>query len=455
MKKIRKKISIYIFIIGILTILTGIFIHTNQKTITYKIQGDYPKNYKIPQSETHLAGTTIKINSLKKGKVIKGYRFLGWEYNHKQIQNEQLKMPRKDIQLIGSFEKQKYQVSYAFQGEIIPQNANDLLPKEKSYTVEDTVQTNEKLVSYGYHFLGWSEEETFKMPDHDIKIYGQWVKENGTFPLEIYQTIEQMQNNYQKGEEVKIKITVENKNEFPVYDVMIKLNDSGVIFTEEQNKIKENIMKIPKMNAKEKLELKAEYKVNSNERKKITSTVTIADAKADNDYYLDRQNNYEATTNFITGKVSLKIINQEEEKQIKNALFGLYQDSNCEQLIAKGSTFENLEPEKTYYLKEIQPPEDYTIYKDIIAVHVNENGKIQMRKQINDGSIKYRSLEEDKSSQTKQKDGLTTLTINRTEIAIIPGIKGENNTSYIIVGLIIMISSIGSYVYYITRRREI
>ncbi len=74
-------------------------------TVEYKIDGDMPKGFILPEAGSYFKGSKVKINSLKAGDVVDGYRFLGWTTEDVVIVGDTFDMPEKEVVFVGSFEK--------------------------------------------------------------------------------------------------------------------------------------------------------------------------------------------------------------------------------------------------------------------------------------------------------------------------------------------------------------
>ncbi len=154
----------------------------------------------------------------------------------------------------------------------------------------------------------------------------------------------------------------------------------------------------------------------------------------------------------IYKKVNLTVINSDSNEKIGNSIFGLYKDQECKNVVALGTKFKELEPNHTYYLKEIKPPTNFILYKDILEVKVNSRGKIEIKKLVNsDTNIQYRDTNS-KKPLISQKANLAVITVPRSAIITFPNIQNRQSLYFRVFGLVIMISSVYFYVYYIKRK---
>lgn len=298
----------------------------------------------------------------------------------------------------------------------------------------------------------------FKRECYKVDLKKRYVENNVTnsFNLLIKQSIEKKQDYYKKGDKVLLKIEVINPELFNVNNVVLNINNSGVSFLpgegytlDENRKIKINFIK-----ARETFIVYGIYNVKSNDIKSITSEISIKTADSVNNLILAKNENIKSTLTFKVGSAILKIVNKEENNQAKNAVFGLYKDSKCQELVAAGEVFENLDVNSIYYLKEISPPDNCVIYKDILAVLVDSDGKIQLKKYIENENVQYRAINSSIESPTINKEGTAILTLSRTAINILPNLRGQSNLYYVLIGTILIIGSICSYIIYLNRKKE-
>lgn len=163
-------------------------------SVYYEITGDKPSSYVPPKDERYFPGyAPVRVDSLKKGDIVDGYRFKGWnttdvnpliEYGNDTF----FTMPDHDVNFVGEFEK-VYKVEYQFIGDVIPPKADDLLPKLEYYMPNEVVELADYPSAEGYEFLGWYDEDgslmsdTIEIIDKDVYVYGKWKisdKEDGT-----------------------------------------------------------------------------------------------------------------------------------------------------------------------------------------------------------------------------------------------------------------------------------
>ena len=162
-------------------VLKGSFTKNSTNRVIYRIDGTYPEGYNPPNEKEYSEEEIVNLDTLKVNDVINGYRFLGWESQDIDTSKDIFEMPNKDVVITGSFEKIKYDVSYRYQGNILPPNADSYLPETKKYSPNEKIIVENTPEVPGYKFLGWYKENEFIMPEHDVVVYGEWAVDNGYF----------------------------------------------------------------------------------------------------------------------------------------------------------------------------------------------------------------------------------------------------------------------------------
>jgi len=211
--------------------LKGSFTAINPHTVIYSIEGDVPDGYIVPSSKTYYEGDTVTVDSLEKGDIINGYRFLGWTSTNVTISDDgNFQMPSSDVQIVGSFEEVTYTVTYKFYDTVLPPNSASLLPETETYKPGDTVTLATVTEPDGYKFLGWYKETTFTMPEEDIVVYGEWKVQLDTFKPTITKQIINEKNYYNPGDVVYYAVTVTNNESFAISDVVVKEDNTNAEF---------------------------------------------------------------------------------------------------------------------------------------------------------------------------------------------------------------------------------
>lgn len=280
-------------------VLKGSFTKKDSHKVKYEISGDRPKDYVAPLEKEYYANSTVIVDSLKVGDIIDGYKFLGWETKDVTISaDNDFVIGDNDVTLIGKFEQIKYKVEYKFYDTVLPENSDSLLPETKEYAPGEKITITTVADVTGYEFLGWYSDDTFKMPEKDVVIYGEWKKVIGTFEPKIEIEILDKKDSYKKGDTVEFRLAVTNQNNFPIKEVIVSEKNKDIEFKENTNYKKEsaNFVTIDKIEANGVVYLYSSYVVTDNDEGKIKNEVEILGSLADNGYSLvdkDYKANYE------------------------------------------------------------------------------------------------------------------------------------------------------------------
>lgn len=334
-------------------VFTGSFTEKEEQVeqVTYTISGDVPEGYKAPRDKSYSVGSDVKLDSLKPGDVINGYRFLGWTSEDVELpsvsddESTIFTMPDHSVRFVGKFERISYKVTYQFQGSVIPPNAELLLPEEKSYYPEDKVTVEPYPEAAGYKFLGWYSSDTFDMPEEDVVIYGEWALQTGTFSPSITKEIVDKKEYYHQGDVVIFKITVNNTADFPIRDVILQEKSEGMEFVvgDGYEVLNSKFVKIDSILANSSVSVESRYMVGEDIVKEVTNTVELTGAVADNNYYLDTTKDYTASVKFNISNITLKINKTDEDgNPLTGAEFSLSQDSSLYQTVASQAVMDNI-----------------------------------------------------------------------------------------------------------------
>ncbi len=74
-------------------------------TVEYVIDGDMPNGFIPPEVGSYLKGSKVKMNGLKAGDIVNGYRFLGWHTEDVEVEGDTFDMPENKVVFVGKFEK--------------------------------------------------------------------------------------------------------------------------------------------------------------------------------------------------------------------------------------------------------------------------------------------------------------------------------------------------------------
>lgn len=274
----------------------------NQYKVTYAISGTIPDGYSLPIEKSYYEESTVTIDSLQKGDVVNGYRFMGWQTTDLTLDTEtdtEFTMPTSDVTFVGTFEEIKYKVNYAFNPGILPPNAEQYLPDVQEYKAGDSVVlSNVKSEPTGYKFLGWNKETKFTMPENDITVYGEWKQDLGSFQPTITKEVNSKKTYFRSGDVVRFKITVKNTASFPIKNVIVKeKNDTFFELGDGYTITSEHVAEVATIPANSSVDLYATYTVTPEDFGTISNQSEIKGALSDNNYQL-ADVDYTASTSF-------------------------------------------------------------------------------------------------------------------------------------------------------------
>ena len=361
-------------------VFTGSFTKDKTYEVSYRVDGDMPSSYKVPSTKEYSIDSDVSVDSLKKGDIIDGYRFLGWETDDAELvvdgESIYFTMPDRKVELVGKFEKETYTVTYQFQGSVIPDNAESLLPGVKSYAPGEEVELASNPTASGYRFLGWYSDTTFKMPSKDVVIYGEWAEQAGVFAPTITQEILNPKDRYTKGDVVQFRITVTNTASFSIKDVILE-NKYPFMSGDGYTLMNDYYVKISSIPASGSVVVYGQYIVEDDTYQKLENVVEIVGAIADNNYILDTTKNYQAKVEFKTGNFIIKINKiDKNNNSLTGAEFAIYTDKDLTNQLATGLVFENLNNNQTYYLKELKAPDGYVLSNHVSEISISKEGDV-------------------------------------------------------------------------------
>ncbi len=290
--------------------LVGSFVELKDYTVSYKIDGEVPPGYEVPNIKSYSVGDIVSVDKTESGFVYNGYRFKGWTIDGIDISREKtFIMPENNVTIIGKFEKIKYKVSYQFTSEIKPDNADNLLPATEEYGKGENVKLKKVADVPGYKFLGWYSENEFKMPEHDVVINGEWKKLNGLFSPNI--NIEEVNSriSYKPGNVINYHITITNNESYAIRDVYVKKDGKMQIIKGDAYSLKtDNIILISNIEPLSSIVINGSYKVESNDSGILKNDVEVISALADNDYLFNETSISKDSVESVISS-SLKICN--------------------------------------------------------------------------------------------------------------------------------------------------
>ncbi len=217
---------------------TGKFTRKATRNVIYELSSsDNPSEYILPGNngvKEYYVNSTVSVDSLKAGDVINGYKFSGWTTTDVIVDDGSFVMPNREVIFTGSFEKIKYNVSYAFQGTILPPNSDNYVPATQKYAPGDIVNLPSVSDVEGYEFAGWIAEDNFVMPDRDIVIYGEWVSRPNYFEPKLSYDFDDRCSDFEKfngtcylfpNERRNVTFIIENDSTIDMKNVLVKIDD--------------------------------------------------------------------------------------------------------------------------------------------------------------------------------------------------------------------------------------
>ena len=409
-------------------VIKGRFSKKKTYDVEYTIEGNAPKGYTLPDTSAYGEGDQVVVDDLKEGDIIDGYIFKGWQVEEGEVELEKGKdntfftMPKKKVILKGTFEQIKYTVTYQYQG-TVPEGADALLPPAEKYVPGAEVEVKKDPVLAGYTFSGWYQTSPFEMPNNDVVIYGEWSKQLGKFQPSITKQIDNEKSSYQQGEKVNFTITVTNTAEYAITDVLLEETLEGSKFVNGDNYevLNDQYVRIARIEASGSVQVKEEYTAGSETAKKYENVVVLASATGENGDLLDDSKEYKAIGEFVVANIALEIHKTDEKKEpLEGSEFTLYKDEGLKESMGTGLSFRNLEPDKTYYLKETKVPTGYVILSKPLTVKIAEDGTIAI-----DGY------------EVKNDSGKAEVDIINEKISLLPNTGGRGVVSYVILGTIL------------------
>lgn len=262
--------------------IKGSFTPIPKYKVTYNLDGISPSDYVVPLEKEYYPGMTVYVDSIKDGDIFNGYIFKGWTSENIDISNYEFMMPAHDILITGHFEKARYKVIYQFQGSILPDNSDILLPEIRTYNAGDTVTLDDIDDALGYTFLGWYSDSKFVMPEHDVIIYGEWKKQNGTFEPIIDMEVIDEKEFYYFGDVIKYKVTITNPSEYLINNMLIQKSNKDTSFVTDDFEINGQVLTIDSLSSGESLTFYLQHKVLATDNEQVIDTIDLVGALSDN-----------------------------------------------------------------------------------------------------------------------------------------------------------------------------
>ena len=282
-------------------ILKGVFQKddvTPKYKVSYKVDGEVPDGFEVPATKEYYEKEKIQIDQLGVGTIIGEYKFSGWQTNDTELVDGFITV-NKDVVITGSFEKQKYTLTYVFEDHIKPDNWDYILPEKELHYPGDKIELKEMANTGTYEFLGWNMEKTFEMPSHDITVVGRWQEPKQRYDLALSVEPTSQKQFLKENDEVIYKIEVKNTKYFPVQDVVIKEDKGFEIIPKEGYEVSsKHIATIPIIQPYESVYVYAKYTVPKEDKNRITNKVELLSAKTTDKRY---------TVNKVVAKTSNQV----------------------------------------------------------------------------------------------------------------------------------------------------
>ena len=149
----------------------------NPHTVTFIYTGNLSSAMPgAPEPQTHGTGEDVELPWPE----AEGYTFRGWTAANLEIVDNHITMPDADVRLAGSWEVNRHQVSYVYDGDV-PEGAPEL-PEASELQFGATGKVATVAGIEGYSFSGWTADNasvdangTFTVPDADVVFHGSWT----------------------------------------------------------------------------------------------------------------------------------------------------------------------------------------------------------------------------------------------------------------------------------------
>ena len=273
--------------------LVGTFTAKPKYEVTYSIANNVkPSSYHEPRAKSYGAGDIVDVDDLEVGAIIDGYRFLGWTTTDVTVTDGSFEMPAQSVALVGQFEAVTYTITYAFQGEVLPEGISSRTWLETEAQAGDSITLPANPTADGYQFSGWYKSNPFTMPAEDVTVYGEWSKLTGYFKPEITQTIDDVKEHYYNHDVVKLTIKVKNTAPYAINSVNVSIDLPGAVFTPVRAYTirTDQLVQVDSIAAGETATIYAEFTIPANENAEFSNTATLLSAVAEGDYQLDTEN---------------------------------------------------------------------------------------------------------------------------------------------------------------------
>lgn len=437
-------------------VLTGSFSKSEDRyTVTYSLSNDVkPDGYVLPDTREYTSGEYFKVDVLKSGDIIDGYKFLGWDLSSisgciSSDTSTLCLMPSSGVNIVGTFEKVQYSVSYQFKGDILPSDANNLLPATVKYTFGDKVTLADNPVAGGYRFLGWSSSNTFTMPEEDVVIYGEWAAQAGTFSPNMVITSSLDGENYSEpssdsiysksDKKILFKTTISNTAAYDISDVMVKnnLDNNTIIENANYELLSNQYINIPTITAGGSVDIFSEFVIPNVSFDTYSVKMDLVGAIAANDYYLDDTTANSSTLTFNVSNIGLNVtVVNTDGDDLTDSNFALYKSSDFSDVPIEGKEFTKLNPNITYYLKQTRVSTGYVMTKPL-TVNISSDGTITVG-----------------GTELKNDNFVSTVQVVNKKIDLLPQTGGLGIIPFVSFGLGIITVTAVIYILYLKKEGD-
>lgn len=426
---------------------TGTFTKKTEYTVTYATNVNTSlTGYVPPITKSYGVGDMVPIEEVDENHISEEYTFEGWSTSNVtslsglEVKNGSFVMPSNNVTLTGRFEPTLYSLTYVYKGSVPSGVTAPTSPARAAGSQVTVPQVNN--IPQGYRFLGWYSDDTFTMPNNNVTIYGEWAQILPTFAPTI--TAVAAQDVVQSGETEEIEITIENEELYAITDVVVRSDLTGCEFNlgDAQNPNMSQTYEISSIAAGESVTLTAYYTetLTNVPVKALSSKFRIVNAVGDSvhEFYTDEE--ISSTVSFAISDIVLEVATVDE---VGSALSGTtfklctnsaattcMKDSNDDEI--HDTHFVRLGPGRSYYLKQTYVPTGYMAFAGPAEIIV-----------ASDGTVTAPGY-----SLSTGNNGEKIITIINEPLNILPETGGIGNIPFIIGGAVIVIGSLGYFIYY-------
>ena len=267
-------------------------------TVHYEVE-NAPAWYMAPRDRKYSAGQPVSVDQSVNNMRSTLYDFDGWESDEIDLGDDAtFSMPSRDVTLRGNFNDKKFTVTYEFDGDILPPNADELLPEPQQYAPGDLIEAPKDPTADGYLFTGWYLDDGFRMPEQDITVKGRWRQVEGVFAPNLKIELANENDTFKKGETAEFKVTLTNTADYDLSNLLVKELLDGAVFTDgEGYETMNEFALVSQLASGKSITLNAKYVLHDSDSGTITNTVDLISATGRENYALDNKD-YRASVDF-------------------------------------------------------------------------------------------------------------------------------------------------------------